>query len=428
MSILSSFSRNVICPVVFFGIFGLAVTLVTSLIKSAFQGSGAFSVSFSSDPNRSIIARFGETLLRSLSRCYITVPSPCGGKGSCHQCRVRVVEGVSPPNELEKGVFSEEELNDGWRLACQVLVKNEVKVDLPGKALSLESFSGVVRSNRNVSTFIKELIVELDEPIKYEAGEYLQFLIPNYETFTASWKESIDPEFHSEWEKYGMFDVAIVYEDEKECVRAYSLASYPGEGKIVRFTVRIASPPLKNGVINDSIPWGIGSSYIFSRKEGDRLYFSGPFGESKMIQDQRPLYFLIGGAGASFGRSHIMSLFLLHGTKRKVALWYGARSLKENIYAEEFLEVQKKFPNFTYHLVLSDPTDEERKLNWPLSDPERTGFLFQAFETGVMQYLKDHDQSLYYVCGPPLHNFAVKNLLREYGVPKSSVILDDFGV
>ncbi|WP_108624274.1 NADH:ubiquinone reductase (Na(+)-transporting) subunit F [Candidatus Similichlamydia epinepheli] len=426
MYILSLLSRDVLLPVVFFGLFGLLISLVTLSIKFFFHGSGIFSVDFSSKLQQGVIALFGETLLHSLLRGSVAIPSPCGGKGLCHQCRVRIVEGANPPTDLERGVFSDEEIESGWRLACQVFVKNEIKVDLPGRILS-SSFAGVVSSNKNVATFIKELVVELDEPIQYESGEYFQFLIPNYATCTSSWKKGIDTEFHSEWERYGMFDSAIVHEKDEETIRAYSLASYPGEGKTVRFTIRIASPPLKDGCVNSSIPWGIGSSYLFSRQKGDKIQFTGPFGESKMIKDERPIYFLIGGAGASFVRSHVMSLFMLNHTNRKVSLWYGARSLQENIYADEFLDIQKKFPNFTYHLVLSNPTDREKDLNWPLLDPERTGFLFQAFETGVLQNLNNPDQALYYVCGPPLHNRAIRNLLREYRIPKSSVILDDFG-
>ncbi|WP_220253879.1 NADH:ubiquinone reductase (Na(+)-transporting) subunit F [Candidatus Similichlamydia laticola] len=427
MSISPPLLGEILLPVLVFTQLGLAITLANLLVKRWLQIGGSFSVSLDSLPDKSLLARFGETLLHCLRRAALSIPSPCGGKGTCHQCRVRVLEGGGEVSSLERSVFSPEEIKDGWRLACQVKLKEEATVSIPGGALTSSSFSGSVVKNRNVSTFIKELVVVLDEPLDYESGEYLQVDIPNYMTTTSSWRDGIHLRFHQEWDKYGMLESLIIHESEEPCVRAYSLASHPGEGNAIRFTIRIASPPLENGSISSAAPWGIGSSFLFSRREGDRLSFSGPFGESKMIHDERRIYFLIGGAGASFGRSHIMSLFHLHHTKRHVELWYGARSLCENIYAEEFQALEKQFKNFRYHLVLSEPTEEDVRSGWPIQDSEKTGFLFQAFEASVLSSLKSPSEALYYVCGPPLHNQAVSVLLREYGVPKPSIVLDDFG-
>jgi Na+-transporting NADH:ubiquinone oxidoreductase subunit F len=205
------------------------------------------------------------------------------------------------------------------------------------------------------------------------------------------------------------------------------MASYPAEGKILKFNIRIATPPFEGGKPSDKIPWGICSSYTFALKPGDKVILSGPYGESHMVHDERELVFLIGGAGSSFGRSHILHLFETLKTKRKVTMWYGARSLRENIYEEEYRKLDKEFDNFTYHLVLSEPLPEDIEAGWPKDDPIKTAFLFKAFEQGQLRKMEYPEENLYYVCGPPLHNKSVMKLLDEYGVPRESIVLDDFG-
>ena len=205
------------------------------------------------------------------------------------------------------------------------------------------------------------------------------------------------------------------------------MASYPAEKNRIKFNVRIATPPMVRGKISKEIPWGICSSYLFHLKKGDQVKLSGPFGESHMINDEREVVFLIGGAGSSFGRSHILDLFKEKETKRKVTLWYGARSLKENIYQEDYEELEKEFDNFYYELVLSEPADEDLDQGWPRDDPLKTNYLFKAFEIGQLKKMEEPENCLYFVCGPPLHNSSVTKLLDDYGVPRENIILDDFG-
>ena len=203
--------------------------------------------------------------------------------------------------------------------------------------------------------------------------------------------------------------------------------SYPLEKEITKYNVRIATPPIRDGKIVSNIPWGICSSYLFSLQSGDSVKLSGPFGESHMIDDDREVIFLIGGAGSSFGRSHIMSLFYGKKTKREVTLWYGARALRENMYQQEYETLAKEYPNFHYHLVLSDPLPEDIKQGWPTEDPIKTNFLFRAFEEGQLKNMESPEECLYYVCGPPLHNTSIMKLLDNYGVAKENIVLDDFG-
>ncbi len=205
------------------------------------------------------------------------------------------------------------------------------------------------------------------------------------------------------------------------------MASYPAEGGRLHFNIRIATPPFIAGKIAETIPWGICSSYTFGLKPGDKVRLSGPFGESYMINDDRELVFLIGGAGSSFGRSHILHLFYTENTKRKVTLWYGARSLKENIYQKEYEELAQKFSNFKYNLVLSEPLPDDIAQGWPAKDPLKTNFLFRAFQEGQLKVMEYPEECLFYVCGPPMHNKSILKLLDDYGVPRESIILDDFG-
>jgi Na+-transporting NADH:ubiquinone oxidoreductase subunit F len=212
-----------------------------------------------------------------------------------------------------------------------------------------------------------------------------------------------------------------------EVVRAYSMASFPAEGRTLRFNIRIATPPFIAGKMSENIPWGICSAYTFGLKPGDQVRLSGPYGESFMINDNRELVFLIGGAGSSFGRAHVLHLFRTENTKRKVTFWYGARSLRENIYQEEYEQLQKEFDNFKYHLVLSEPLPEDLAGGWPDKDPLKTNFLFRAFEQGQLKQMESPEECLFYVCGPPMHNKSVLKLLDDFGVPRENIVLDDFG-
>ncbi|MDX8430666.1 MAG: NADH:ubiquinone reductase (Na(+)-transporting) subunit F [Candidatus Algichlamydia australiensis] len=365
----------------------------------------------------------GQTLLSALLSQGIAVPSPCGGKATCKQCKVQIVNSSNDILETDKATFSYHQLKEGWRLSCQCKVKEDMELKIPESLLTLKEFKGKVVSNQNVATFIKELIIEIpkDAIESYQPGDYLQFHVPPFVTNTSEWKGTMEEKYFADWEKFQLFDTKIDFGSfDEEVIRAYSMASYPGEEHL-KFNIRIATPPAKN------VPWGICSSYTFSLKPGDEVRLSGPFGESHMIHDDRELIFLIGGAGSSFGRSHILDLFHNKKTKRKVTLWYGARSIKENIYEEEFRALDAEHENFSYRLVLSEPTDEDKAGGWPVDDPEQTGFLFKAFEIGQLEKMNEPENCLYYVCGPPMHNQSVMKLLDNYGVERENIVLDDFG-
>ena len=370
----------------------------------------------------------GKTLLAALTGNDIAVPSPCGGKATCKQCKVQVVSGGGDALETDKATFSPKELKEGWRLSCQCKVRGDLELTLPESLLSLREFTGRVVSNENVATFIKELVVDIPEGdmFEYRPGDYLQFHIPSYTTNTEAWKETMEERYYADWERFGLFGIEVA-SDEEETIRAYSMASYPGEGNRLRFTIRIATPPFVRGKLASGIPWGIASSYAFGLKEGDEIRLSGPYGESHMIDLPAPLVFLIGGAGASFGRSHILDLLLEKGSNRQISLWYGARSLKENIYQEEYEKLDAERDTFSYHLVLSEPDASDVEGGWPKDDPTKTGFLFRSFEAGELSKMEEPEEAYYYVCGPPLHNSSVMKLLDDYGVERSHIVLDDFG-
>lgn len=415
-----------------FLVVGVGLAILILWVRHTFISSTASKITINQDPSLSFTTPSGCTLLSALTTHGIAVPSPCGGKATCKQCRVQIIEGAPPPLQTDNDTFSKQQLAAGWRLSCQTKVKGDLHLAVDEHILGTREWVGVVRRNVNVATFIRELEIELPagEEVVYRPGAYLQFHVPPFTTNTADWKEGMDPQYWSDWEKYGMFDRNIDFSSlpapPNDVIRAYSLASYPAEGRKLLFNIRIASPPFIDGKLS-SLPWGICSSYAFSLKSGDAVRLSGPYGESFMIDDARELVFLIGGAGSSFGRSHILHLFHSEKTERKVTLWYGARSLKENIYQDEYEALAAQCPNFAYHLVLSEPLPEDIASGWPTKDPIKTNFLFRAFEAGQLKNMEYPEDALFYVCGPPMHNKSVLKLLDDYGVPRESIVLDDFG-
>lgn len=412
---------------------GLFLTFMILITKAKFVKSDKCAIKINEDPTLTKVVSGGGTLLSTLTATGIPIPSPCGGKATCKQCRVKIIEGADDPIETDKGTFTKKQLKEGWRLSCQTKVKHDLHLEIETESLSIKKIEGRVISNENVATFIKELIVEVpkEEVIHYRSGEYLQFWVPPFKTNTSDWKSTMEEKYWQDWERFHLFDQQLDFLDlptgDESIIRAYSMASYPAEGNILKFNIRIATPPFKEGKLAPNIPWGICSSYTFSLKENDKVLLSGPYGESYMINDNRELVFLIGGAGSSFGRSHIMHLFRTENTQRKVTLWYGARSIKENIYEEDYRALEKDYKNFSYHLVLSEPLKEDIEKGWPKDDPIKTNFLFKAFELGQLKEMEEPEECLYYVCGPPLHNKSVMKLLDDYGVPRANIVLDDFG-
>lgn len=423
----------VLYAIIAFVIIGTGLAGLILFTRAKFISSEACTIKVNEDPSLTKTVAGGSTLLLALSSNGIPVPSPCGGKATCKQCRVQILEGATEPLETDKSTFTKKQLQEGWRLSCQAKVKNDLHVHIEADALGVKEWVAKVISNENVASFIKELIVELPqgEEVPYRSGGYLQFHVPPFKTETEKWKLTMEPKYQTDWEKFGLFghglDFSYLPTGSNEIIRAYSMASYPAEGRTLRFNIRIATPPFIAGKISDNIPWGICSSYTFGLKAGDEIRLSGPYGESFMINDGRELIFLIGGAGSSFGRSHILQLFRTEKTQRKVTLWYGARSLKENIYQEEYEQLEKEFSNFHYKLVLSEPLPEDISSGWPNKDPMKTNYLFKAFEMGQLKHMDAPEECLFYVCGPPMHNKSVLKLLDDYGVPRESIILDDFG-
>lgn len=412
---------------------GVGLAGMILFTKAKLVSTALCQIKINNDPELTKEVVGGNTLLVSLTSNGIPIPCPCGGKATCKQCKVQIIDGVSEALETDKATFTKKQLQEGWRLSCQAKVNHDLSIHVDPHSLGVKEWEGTVISNENVATFIKELVVKIPEgqEIPYRSGGYLQFHVPPFTTNTEDWKQTMEPQYFPDWEKYQMFGRKIDFSDlptgSGEVIRAYSMASYPAEGNIIKFNIRIATPPFVQGKIPDNIPWGICSSYTFGLKPGDKVRLSGPYGESFMIDDGRELVFLIGGAGSSFGRSHILHLFYTEKTKRKVSMWYGARSLRENIYQEDYEKLAKEFPNFSYQLVLSEPLPEDIESGWPAKDPLKTNYLFRAFEHGKLKQMEAPEECLFYVCGPPMHNKSVLKLLDDYGVPRDSIILDDFG-
>ncbi len=412
---------------------GLLLTSMILFTKAKFVTSDECKIEINEDSSLTKTVRGGGTILSALTASGIPVPSPCGGKATCKQCKVKIIEGAEDPLETDKGTFTKKQLKEGWRLSCQSKVRGDLHLEIDPASLSVKKIEGTVISNENVATFIKELVVEVPEEdaVSYRSGEYLQFWVPPFTTNTTEWKQTMKEKYWGDWEHFNMFDRSIDFSGlptgDEAIIRAYSMASFPAEGNTVKFNIRIATPPFKEGKLDDSIPWGICSTYTFGLKPGDKVTLSGPYGESYMIDDDREIVFLIGGAGSSFGRSHIMHLFRTDNTKRKVTMWYGARSMKENIYEKEYEKLAEDFENFNYNLVLSEPLEDDLSAGWPKDDPTKTNFLFRAFELGQLKEMEEPEECLYYVCGPPMHNISVMKLLDDYGVSRDNVVLDDFG-
>ena len=367
----------------------------------------------------------GGSLLGTLGNEKIFLPSACGGKGSCGQCKCRVMEGGGTILPTEVGFFNRKQILNNWRLGCQVKVKEDMKIEVPESALSVKKWECEVISNNNVATFIKEFCVKIPdgETLNYRSGGYIQVDVP---AITVDYKDiDVDPQFREDWEKMGVYNLKMV--NPTPTLRAYSMATYPAEGNIIKLNVRIATPPFDRvkGGFADVNP-GICSSYIYSLKPGDKVTISGPYGEFFVpdnCPDDQEFVFIGGGAGMAPMRSHIMHLFKTEKTNRKVNFFYGARSLKEAFYLEDYAQIEKEFPNFKVHLALDRPDPEADKAGVPYV----AGFVHNVlYET----YLKNHEAPediLYLMCGPPMMAQSVVNLLDSLGVPSENILFDNFG-
>ena len=410
---------TILAAVVIFLILTLLLVAILLLAKAKLTPSGELKIRINGE--REVITSAGSTLLSSLAANKIFLPSACGGGGSCGMCRCQVEEGGGEILPTEVGFFTRKQIKDHYRLACQVKVKNDLEIKIPQSILGIKKWECEVVSNNNVASFIKEFVVRLPEgeTLNFQPGSYIQIDVPNYDIKFADM--DIDDKYRDEWDKFKMW--GLVCKNDEETYRAYSMANHPAEGNIVMLNIRIATPPFdrNTGTWAAGIKPGICSSYIFSRKPGDKVTVSGPYGEFHILNTKREMLYIGGGAGMAPLRSHLLHLFkTLKTTDRKISYWYGARSRREIFYEEDFRAIERDFPNFSFHIALSDPQPED---NWT----GYTGFIHQVIYD---HYLKDHDAPEdieYYMCGPgPMAN-AVKKMLWDLGVPREMLMYDDFG-
>jgi Na+-transporting NADH:ubiquinone oxidoreductase subunit F len=370
--------------------------------------------------DRKITVSPGSNLLFTLSSNNIFLPSACGGGGTCGMCKCQVIEGGGSILPTETGFFTRKEQLNHWRLGCQVKVREPMKIKIPESILGIKKWECEVVSNRNVSTFIKEFVVKLPEGevLEFEPGGYIQIDVPHYEVKFSDF--DIQEQFRTDWDYYKMWDLGI--RNKTETFRAYSMANYPAEKNLIKLNIRIATPPwdnAKNKFMN--VPPGICSSYIFSRKPGDKVIISGPYGEFHIKNTDSEMIYIGGGAGMAPLRSHIFHLFKTLKTTRKVSYWYGARSLREVFYEDEFRAIEKEFPNFTFNLALSEPLPQD---NWT----GYKGFIHQVLYDNYLSKLDEPEDIEYYFCGPPMMNNAVVEMLDNLGIPAENISFDDFGI
>jgi len=399
--------------VVFTGII-LFLVIILAFVEKNFVKRGDCKI-FINDDAQPLLVPAGKSLLSTLANQKIFVPSACGGGGTCAMCKCQVLEGGGNILPTETGQLTRREQKSHYRLSCQVKVRNDMKIRIPDEIFHIQKFDCAVVSNRNVATFIKELVLKLPEGqhLNFNAGGYIQIDIPEHEVAFRDFK--IEEKFHPDWDKYKLWDLKS--KNDESCFRAYSMANHPAEGNIVMLNVRIATPPPRDM----TLPPGKASSYIFDLKPGDKATISGPYGEFFIKNTKREMIYVGGGAGMAPMRSHIFHLFHTLKTRdRKVSYWYGARSVREMFYTEDFHEIQRNFPNFEYHVALSEPLPED---NW--TGPK--GFIHQVV---LDQYLKNHEEPEeieYYLCGPPMMIAAVQKMLDSLGVPPEMIAFDSFG-
>lgn len=418
-------------------------TLVTILLvwilllaKSKLSPSGPVKLNINGEISE---VESGSTLLSTLSNNKIFLPSACGGGGTCGMCRCQVTDGGGEILPTETGFFNRKQIQDNWRLGCQVKVKGDMTVKVPEEIFGIKKWECEVVSNYNVASFIKEFVVKLPEGenLDFLAGGYIQIDVPAIEVdykdidITAHPRLGKQPnEFQSEWDKFKLWDLKM--KNDEPLFRAYSMANHPAEGNIVMLNIRIATPPWDRakGGWADVNP-GVCSSYVFNLKPGDKVTISGPYGEFHIKETDAEMIYIGGGAGMAPMRSHLFHLFHTLKTGRKVSYWYGGRSRRELFYIDDFQNIEKEFPNFTFNMVLSEPLPED---NWvaktSMDDKAGDGFVGFVHQALIDNYLGKHDAPEdieFYFCGPPMMNAAVLKMVDDFGVPAENVAFDDFG-
>ncbi len=417
MIILSTSTIITIGIIVFLSI-TLVLVSILLFAKSKLMPSGEVTITINGKDKKTVSP--GSSLLSTLGSNKILLPSACGGGGTCAMCRIQVPEGGGGILPTETGYFTRKEQQNNWRLACQVKVKNNLEIVIPQEIMGIKKWECEVVSNNGQATFIKEFVVKLPdgEKLDFRSGGYIQIDVPKIEV-DFSKNINIEEEYRSDWDKFKLWDLKM--KNPEETYRAYSMANHPAEGNIVMLNIRIATPPwdrTKNAWAN--INPGICSSFIFSRKPGDKVMVSGPYGEFFIKDTKNEMMFIGGGAGMAPMRSHIFDQFLTQRTTRKATFWYGARSYKEVFYEDHFRKIEKEFPNFKFSIGLSEPLPED---NWT----GYVGFIHQIIYDNYLNKHSEPEDIEYYLCGPPMMNSAVEKMLYNLGVPKENVMFDDFG-
>ena len=430
-------TTTIIAAIVVFLVIIFFLVALLLWAKAKLTTSGPVTININGE--KDITVEAGSTLLTTLGNNQLFLPSACGGGGTCAMCKCQVLSGGGEILPTEEPYFSRKEAQDNWRLGCQVKVKNNMEIKIPEEIFGIKKWECEVVSNYNVASFIKEFVVKLPagETLDFEAGGYIQIDVPAVE---CDFKDidiapnPDDPEgkdkFKEDWDKFGLWDLKM--KNEEPIFRAYSMANHPAEGNIIMLNIRIATPPwdrAKNKWMD--VNPGICSSYVFTRKPGDKVTISGPYGEFFIKDTDSEMLYVGGGAGMAPMRSHLFHLFHTLKTGRKVTYWYGGRSKRELFYVDHFKKIEKEFPNFRFYLVLSEPVPED---NWvekkDVNDPDGDGFLGFVHQAVIDQYLSKHDAPEdieFYFCGPPMMNQAVLKMCDDWGVPPENVSFDDFG-
>lgn len=417
MTILVSLIGIMLISVLIFLV--ILLSLVALLLYARKKLTPQGEVKLTINDEKEIQVRPGNTVLSVLSSSGVFLPSACGGGGTCGLCKCQVLEGGGSILPTETGFFTRKEQQDNWRLGCQVKVRQDIKIKVPEEVLGIKKWECEVVTNHNVATFIKEFVVKLPkgEALDFHSGGYVQIDVPKYEM---NFRDiDVAPQFRDEWDKFKMWDLKL--RNTEETFRAYSMANHPAEGNIVMLNIRIATPPwdrAKGAFMN--VPPGICSSYIFSRKPGDKVMVSGPYGDFFIKETDREMVYIGGGAGMAPLRSHLFYLFHTIKTNRKVSYWYGARSKREIFYEDHFRDIEKKFPNFKFNIALSEPIEEDKWKGY-------TGFIHQVLYDEYLSKHEEPEDIEYYLCGPPMMNDAVQKMLYNLGVPDEMVAFDDFG-
>ena len=434
ITLAASTTGTILATVAAFLLITLLLVALLLFVKQKLSPSGPVTITINGE--KKIEVASGSTLLTTLGSEKIFLPSACGGGGSCVQCECHVNSGGGEALPTETPHFSRKELKHGIRLACQVKVKQDMDISIPEEVFGIKKWDATVVRNYNVASFIKEFVVEIPKDMGYKAGGYIQIEIPDCEVkfsdidITAHPEEHETPDkFQAEWDKFGLWP--LVMKNKETVERAYSMASYPAEGREIMLNVRIATPPwdrAKNGWMD--VNPGVASSYIFAQKPGDKVVISGPYGEFFINESESEMLYVGGGAGMAPMRSHLYHLFKTLKTGRKVTYWYGGRSKRELFYIDHFKSLERDFPNFKFYMALSEPMEED---NWKVKDGIEgdgdgfTGFIHNCVIENYLDLHESPEDIELYFCGPPLMNKAVQKMGEDYGIPDENIRFDDFG-